>query len=85
MKNRHTPTTETTAPMTSRRVTLWWKSRAEGARMSTGVRAKSVWAMPVEVYCVASSEALTPIKGPKTVAPSRHHMALRSCTAWESF
>ena len=52
--------------------------------MRMGVRAKRVWAMPAVVYCVASSEALTPTKGPNTVAPSTHHIALRSCTACES-
>ena len=81
MKKRLTPATETAAPMASRRVTLWRKSHAAGARMSTGVSAKSVCAMPVEVYCVARSEALTPMKGPNTVAPKTHHMALPSWTA----
>ena len=33
--------------------------------MRMGVSAKSVWAMPAEVYCVAYSDALTPMKGPQ--------------------
>lgn len=84
-KKRQTPATLITAPMTSRRRTRWWKRSAAGAMMSTGVRAKRVWAMPVEVYCVARREALTPMKGPKTVAPKTHHIALRSWMAWLSF
>ena len=32
--------------------------------MSMGVSAKSVWAMPADVNCVAKSEALTPMNGP---------------------
>ena len=48
-KNILAPMTLMTAPSTSRAVTFWWKSRADGAMMSTGVSAKSVWAMPVEV------------------------------------
>ena len=40
---------------------------AAGAMMKMGVRAKSVCAMPVAVYWVASSDALTPMNGPKMV------------------
>ena len=49
--------------------------------MSMGVSAKSVWAIPAEVYCVANSDALTPMKGPNMVEASTHHMALGSFTA----
>ena len=49
--------------------------------MSIGVSAKSVWAMPAEVYCVANSDALTPMKGPNMVDASTHHIAFRSFTA----
>lgn len=49
--------------------------------MSIGVSAKSVWAMPAEVYCVANSDALTPMKGPNMVEAKTHHMALRSLMA----
>lgn len=53
--------------------------------MSMGVRAKIVWAIPVEVYSVAMREALTPIKGPRIVEPNAHHIALRSHIAWCNF
>ena len=53
--------------MTSRTVTFWWNRMAAGAMMKMGVRAKSVCAMPVAVYWVASSDALTPMNGPKMV------------------
>ena len=46
-----------------------------------GVSAKSVCAMPAEVYCVANSDALTPMKGPNMVDANTHHIALRSFTA----
>ena len=69
------------APKTSRSVTFWWNKRAEGAMMRMGVSAKSVWAMPAEVYCVANSDALTPMKGPNMVDANTHHKALRSFTA----
>ena len=49
MKKRLTPTTLMTAPRTSRGDTFWWKNQAAGAMISTGVRAKRVCAMPVEV------------------------------------
>ena len=49
--------------------------------MRMGVSAKSVWAMPADVYCVANSDALTPMKGPNMVDASTHHIALRSLTA----
>ena len=49
--------------------------------MRMGVSAKSVWAMPAEVYCVANNDALTPINGPNMVEASTHHIALRSLTA----
>ena len=77
-KNRHTPTTLITAPMTSRSITFWWNRMAAGAMMRTGVSAKSVWAMPAEVNWVASNEALTPMNGPKMVDASTHYIALRS-------
>ena len=54
---------------------------AAGAMMSMGVSAKSVWAMPAEVNCVANSDALTPMKGPNMVDASTHHIALRSLKA----
>ena len=53
--------------------------------MRMGVRAKSVWAMPAEVYCVANKEALTPMNGPKMVDASTHPIALRSLTARRSW
>ena len=71
--------------MTSRTVTFWWKRMAEGAIMRMGVRAKRVWAMPVAVYWVANSDALTPMNGPKMVEAKTHHIALRSRTALRSF
>ena len=80
-KNKHTPTTLMMAPRTSRMVTFWWNKSAAGAMMRMGVSAKSVWAMPADVYCVANSDALTPMKGPNIVDASTHHMALRSLTA----
>ena len=49
--------------------------------MSIGVSAKSVCAMPAEVYCVANSDALTPMNGPKKVDANTHHIALRSLMA----
>ena len=52
--------------------------------MRMGVSAKRVWAIPVEVYCVASKEALTPTKGPKMVEATAHHTAFRSRAAWRS-
>lgn len=84
MKNRHTPPTLMTAPITSRRVTFWWKISAAGAMISTGVRAKRVCAMPVAVYSVAISERLTPTNGPKNIDQKAHFSALRSFNALRS-
>ena len=84
-KNKHTPATLTTAPMTSRTVTLWWNRMAAGAMMRMGVSAKMVCAMPAEVYIVANNDALTPMKGPKMVEANTHPIALRSRMALRNF